>query len=61
MGLPILSFRSIIKLMFIVAGLIKAVQAVNGTTWHDTFLGLWIAALRLVQRVGLNINLILLL
>ncbi|KAA3475021.1 mediator of RNA polymerase II transcription subunit 33B-like isoform X1 [Gossypium australe] len=32
-------------------GLVKALQAVNGTTWHDTFLGLWIAALRLVQRV----------
>ncbi|OAY49665.1 mediator of RNA polymerase II transcription subunit 33B [Manihot esculenta] len=30
--------------------LVKALQAVNGTTWHDTFLGLWIAALRLVQR-----------
>ncbi|KAJ7977445.1 Mediator of RNA polymerase II transcription subunit 33A like [Quillaja saponaria] len=31
-------------------GLLKALQAVNGTTWHNTFLGLWIAALRLVQR-----------
>ncbi|XP_022727549.1 mediator of RNA polymerase II transcription subunit 33B-like isoform X2 [Durio zibethinus] len=31
-------------------GLVKALQAVNGTTWHDTFLGLWVAALRLVQR-----------
>ncbi|XP_048228319.1 mediator of RNA polymerase II transcription subunit 33B isoform X2 [Ricinus communis] len=31
-------------------GLVKALQAVNATTWHDTFLGLWIAALRLVQR-----------
>ncbi|KAB2050691.1 hypothetical protein ES319_A12G005400v1 [Gossypium barbadense] len=31
-------------------GLVKALQAVNSTTWHDTFLGLWIAALRLVQR-----------
>ncbi|TYG44983.1 hypothetical protein ES288_D11G138700v1 [Gossypium darwinii] len=31
-------------------GLVKALQAVNGTAWHDTFLGLWIAALRLVQR-----------
>ncbi|XP_048336798.2 mediator of RNA polymerase II transcription subunit 33B isoform X1 [Ziziphus jujuba] len=30
--------------------LVKALQAVNGTTWHATFLGLWIAALRLVQR-----------
>ncbi|KZV43100.1 mediator of RNA polymerase II transcription subunit 33A [Dorcoceras hygrometricum] len=32
------------------AGLVKALQAVNQTTWQDTFLGLWIAALRLVQR-----------
>ncbi|KAK3005901.1 hypothetical protein RJ639_017767 [Escallonia herrerae] len=31
-------------------GLVKALQAVNGTPWPDTFLGLWIAALRLVQR-----------
>ncbi|PPE01315.1 hypothetical protein GOBAR_DD01641 [Gossypium barbadense] len=31
-------------------GLLKALQAVNSTTWHDTFLGLWLAALRLVQR-----------
>ncbi|KAF3436334.1 hypothetical protein FNV43_RR23426 [Rhamnella rubrinervis] len=31
-------------------GLVKALQAVNGTTWHAAFLGLWIAALRLVQR-----------
>ncbi|CAH9132697.1 unnamed protein product [Cuscuta epithymum] len=30
--------------------LVKALQAVNCTTWHDTFLGLWVAALRLVQR-----------
>ncbi|GLT71444.1 hypothetical protein SLA2020_434600 [Shorea laevis] len=34
----------------ILTGLVKALQAVNGTTWHDTFLGLWIAALRQVQR-----------
>ncbi|XP_059437140.1 mediator of RNA polymerase II transcription subunit 33B-like isoform X2 [Corylus avellana] len=34
----------------ILTGLVQALQAVNGTTWHDTFLGLWIAALRLVQR-----------
>lgn len=32
-------------------GLIKTLQAINGTSWHDTFSGLWIAALRLVQRV----------
>ncbi|XP_061337359.1 mediator of RNA polymerase II transcription subunit 33B-like [Gastrolobium bilobum] len=31
-------------------GLLKALQAVNGTAWHNAFLGLWIAALRLVQR-----------
>ncbi|XP_031101490.1 mediator of RNA polymerase II transcription subunit 33A-like [Ipomoea triloba] len=30
--------------------LVKALQAVYRTTWQDTFLGLWIAALRLVQR-----------
>ncbi|GMP56604.1 hypothetical protein CsSME_00021025 [Camellia sinensis var. sinensis] len=34
----------------IITGLIKALQAINGTTWHETFLGLWMAALRLVQR-----------
>ncbi|KAJ4837533.1 Mediator of RNA polymerase II transcription subunit 33A [Turnera subulata] len=34
----------------IVTGLIKTLQAINGTPWNDTFLGLWIAALRLVQR-----------
>ncbi|EXB95840.1 hypothetical protein L484_010039 [Morus notabilis] len=33
-----------------ISGLIKTLQAINGTTWHDTFLGLWIAALRLIQR-----------
>ncbi|TQD90003.1 hypothetical protein C1H46_024407 [Malus baccata] len=32
------------------AGLVKALQAVNATTWHNAFLGLWISALRLVQR-----------
>ncbi|KAE8701455.1 Mediator of RNA polymerase II transcription subunit 33A [Hibiscus syriacus] len=35
-------------------GLVKALQTVNGTTWHDTFLGLWISALRLVQREELE-------
>ncbi|KAB1214266.1 Mediator of RNA polymerase II transcription subunit 33A [Morella rubra] len=34
----------------IITGLIKTLQVINGTTWHDTFLGLWVAALRLVQR-----------
>ncbi|EAZ39103.1 hypothetical protein OsJ_23535 [Oryza sativa Japonica Group] len=32
------------------SGLIKALQAVNRATWHDAFLALWIASLRLVQR-----------
>ncbi|CAI9118610.1 OLC1v1020201C1 [Oldenlandia corymbosa var. corymbosa] len=31
-------------------GLVKALQAINGSTWHETFLGLWKAALHLVQR-----------
>ncbi|XP_041001002.1 mediator of RNA polymerase II transcription subunit 33A-like [Juglans microcarpa x Juglans regia] len=30
--------------------LVKVSRATNYTTWHDTFLGLWIAALRVVQR-----------
>ncbi|MED6181148.1 hypothetical protein PIB30_016904 [Stylosanthes scabra] len=34
----------------IVTGLMKVLHAVNGSTWHNAFLGLWIAALRLVQR-----------
>ncbi|XP_054805312.1 mediator of RNA polymerase II transcription subunit 33A-like isoform X3 [Prosopis cineraria] len=34
----------------IISGLIKTLRAINGTSWHDTFLGLWLAALRLVQR-----------
>ncbi|KAJ7980133.1 Mediator of RNA polymerase II transcription subunit 33A [Quillaja saponaria] len=34
----------------IITGLIKTLRAINGTSWHDTFLGLWLAALRLVQR-----------
>lgn len=33
-----------------ITGLVKALQAINGTTWHDSFLGLWMAALRLIQR-----------
>lgn len=39
-----------------VTGLVKTLQAVNGTTWHNAFLGLWIAALRLVQRVRTYVN-----
>ncbi|XP_040381743.1 mediator of RNA polymerase II transcription subunit 33A isoform X2 [Oryza brachyantha] len=34
----------------ILSGLVKALQAVNRATWHDAFLALWIASLRLVQR-----------
>ncbi|KAG2317318.1 hypothetical protein Bca52824_020440 [Brassica carinata] len=34
----------------IITGLAKTLKGINGSTWHDTFLGLWIAALRLVQR-----------
>ncbi|KAI3893887.1 hypothetical protein MKX03_025219 [Papaver bracteatum] len=34
----------------ILTGFIKSLQAVNGTTWHDTFLGLWFTAIRHVQR-----------
>ncbi|KAI7752371.1 hypothetical protein M8C21_032634 [Ambrosia artemisiifolia] len=31
-------------------GLLKSHQAITRASWHDAFLGLWIAALRLVQR-----------
>ncbi|MCL7023533.1 hypothetical protein MKW94_021123 [Papaver nudicaule] len=34
----------------ILTGFIKSLQAVNATSWHDTFLGLWFAAIRHVQR-----------
>ncbi|KAI3715390.1 hypothetical protein L6452_22372 [Arctium lappa] len=34
----------------IVTRFVKALQALNGTTWYESFLGLWMAALRLVQR-----------
>lgn len=34
----------------ILSGLVKALQAANGTNWHDAFLALWMASLRLVQR-----------
>ncbi|KAI4329735.1 hypothetical protein MLD38_028085 [Melastoma candidum] len=34
----------------VLIGLAKALQSVNRTTWHDTFLCLWLSALRLVQR-----------
>ncbi|BBM97921.1 hypothetical protein MPTK1_1g09470 [Marchantia polymorpha subsp. ruderalis] len=32
------------------ADLMKALQAVHGATWHEVFLGLWTAALRLTHR-----------
>ncbi|KAL4588205.1 hypothetical protein LXL04_001087 [Taraxacum kok-saghyz] len=32
------------------SGLLKAHRAITQASWHDAFLGLWIAALRLVQR-----------
>ncbi|CAA2957934.1 Hypothetical predicted protein [Olea europaea subsp. europaea] len=34
----------------IITGLVKSLQAFNETSWHEVFLGLWMAALRLVQR-----------
>ncbi|XP_047324851.1 mediator of RNA polymerase II transcription subunit 33A-like [Impatiens glandulifera] len=34
----------------VLTGLVKALRAINQASWHDTFLALWIAALRLVQR-----------
>ncbi|KAI7735270.1 hypothetical protein M8C21_009404 [Ambrosia artemisiifolia] len=34
----------------IITRLVKALQALNGASWHECFLGLWMAALRLVQR-----------
>ncbi|KAL2508911.1 Mediator of RNA polymerase II transcription subunit 33A [Forsythia ovata] len=33
-----------------IAGLVKTLQAINSTTWYEIFSGLWMAALRLVQR-----------
>ncbi|WOK91947.1 mediator of RNA polymerase II transcription subunit 33A-like isoform X1 [Canna indica] len=34
----------------VLSGLIKSLHAINGSTWHDAFLAIWIASLRLVQR-----------
>ncbi|CAK8541974.1 unnamed protein product [Lathyrus sativus] len=34
----------------IITGLVKILHSVNGSMWQNTFLGLWSAALRLVQR-----------
>ncbi|KAL5070786.1 hypothetical protein RYX36_021673 [Vicia faba] len=34
----------------IITGLVKLLHSVNGSKWQNTFLGLWTAALRLVQR-----------
>lgn len=42
-----------ISFVLIYTGSVKAIQAMNGAGWHDSFLGLWMAALRLVQRVWL--------
>lgn len=39
----------------VLTGLVKSLQAVNQSTWQDAFLGLWIAALRLIQRER-NVN-----
>ncbi|XP_050240388.1 mediator of RNA polymerase II transcription subunit 33A-like [Quercus robur] len=33
-----------------ITGLIKVLKAINCTSWHNTFLNLWIATLRLAQR-----------
>jgi len=43
----------VLKIMYfgLCAVIVKSLQALHSTTWHDTFLGLWIATLRLVQRV----------
>ncbi|CAA0807074.1 Mediator of RNA polymerase II transcription subunit 33A, partial [Striga hermonthica] len=30
--------------------LVKSLKAINAASWHEVFLGLWMAALRLVQR-----------
>jgi hypothetical protein len=40
-----------------IAGLVKALQSVNRSTWHDAFLALWVASLRLVQRVSFQFSL----
>ncbi|XP_042413106.1 mediator of RNA polymerase II transcription subunit 33A-like isoform X3 [Zingiber officinale] len=34
----------------VLSGLIKALHAFNGSTWHDAFLAIWMASLRFVQR-----------
>ncbi|XP_074585416.1 mediator of RNA polymerase II transcription subunit 33A-like isoform X2 [Curcuma longa] len=34
----------------VLSGLIKALHAFNGRTWHDAFLAIWMASLRFVQR-----------
>ncbi|XP_051127540.1 mediator of RNA polymerase II transcription subunit 33A-like isoform X2 [Andrographis paniculata] len=34
----------------IITGLVKSLQAINATSWHEVFLGLWMSSLRLVQR-----------
>ncbi|XP_073221873.1 mediator of RNA polymerase II transcription subunit 33A-like isoform X3 [Cicer arietinum] len=49
-GGQVAAFSAIEIITVLIAGLVKILHAVNGTMWHKTFLGLWIAALRLVQR-----------
>lgn len=49
--MPFLSVSSLV-------GIVKALHALNGNTWHEIFLGLWMAALRLVQRVWILISLV---
>lgn len=41
----------IVSLTSTITGLVKSLQAINATSWHEVFLGLWMASLRLVQRV----------
>ncbi|KAL3647907.1 hypothetical protein CASFOL_008875 [Castilleja foliolosa] len=44
------SFVKTTSVVETLTGLVKALQALNQTTWQDAFHGLWTAALRLVQR-----------
>ncbi|KAL0388671.1 UNVERIFIED_CONTAM: Mediator of RNA polymerase II transcription subunitA [Sesamum radiatum] len=50
---PVVQSRPLVNLLVSVlglVGLVKSLQALNATSWHEIFLGLWMAALRLVQR-----------
>ena len=44
------------SIIIIIVGLLKAHQALTQASWQDAFLGLWMAALRLVQRVKTCLN-----